>query len=119
MERLAQYGLSISIDDFGTGFSSLAYLKQFPITTLKIDRSFIRNLPDDEHDKTIIGLVMSLAKSLGMSVVAEGVETREQFDFLRQLHCEEFQGYLCSRPLPPEEFEQFIATNRTWTVPSS
>ena len=114
MERLAQYGFSISIDDFGTGFSSLAYLKQFPITTLKIDRSFIKNLPDDTHDKTIIDLIMSLAKSLEMSVVAEGVETREQFDFLRQLHCEEFQGYLCSRPLSPEDFERFIAENETW-----
>jgi len=116
MERLAEYGFSISIDDFGTGFSSLAYLKRFPITTLKIDRSFIKDLPYDSHDQTIVRLVMSLAKSLDMSVVAEGVETREQLDFLRQLHCDEFQGYLCSPPLPPDEFEQVIEKNRVWSL---
>ena len=114
MERLARYGFSISIDDFGTGFSSLAYLKQFPITTLKIDRSFVMGLPADSHDKTIVRLVQTLAASLGMSVVAEGVETLEQLDFLGQLKCDEFQGYLCSRPLPAEELERFIRANAVW-----
>ncbi len=108
MENLTEQGFTISIDDFGTGFSSLAYLKQFPITTLKIDRTFVKNLPDDRHDKTIISLTLSLARSLGMSVVAEGVETKEQLEFLRELGCDEYQGYYCSRPLPASELEDFL-----------
>jgi diguanylate cyclase (GGDEF)-like protein/PAS domain S-box-containing protein len=108
MESITEHGFAISIDDFGTGFSSLAYLKQFPITTLKIDRTFVKNLPDDKHDKTIISLTLSLARSLGMAVVAEGVETQEQLEFLRELGCDEYQGYLCSRPLPAQELEKFL-----------
>ncbi|RUM46190.1 MAG: hypothetical protein DSY80_02465, partial [Desulfocapsa sp.] len=108
MDKITEYGFSISIDDFGTGFSSLAYLKRFPITTLKIDRTFVQTLPDDPHDKTIINLSLSLARSLGLSVIAEGVETEEQLDFLCEIGCDEYQGYLCSRPLPPHEFEEFL-----------
>lgn len=113
MESLTKHGFPISIDDFGTGFSSLAYLKQFPITTLKIDRTFVKNLPDDKHDRTIISLTLSLARSLGMSVIAEGVETEEQLEFLRELGCDEYQGYYCSRPLPAPELEDFLLHRET------
>jgi diguanylate cyclase (GGDEF)-like protein len=107
LERLKALGVHLSIDDFGTGYSSLAYLKRFPIDTLKIDRSFTRDASNTAADAAIVGTIISLGHNLGKRVVAEGVETRGQIDFLRELKCDELQGFYFSRPLPAEGFEKF------------
>ena len=95
-------GIRLAIDDFGTGYSSMSMMKQFPIDTIKIDRSFVRNLPDDCQDKAIAQAIISMGKALGLTVVAEGVETAEQDQFLRDQACDEIQGFLFSKPVPPE-----------------
>ncbi|WP_139272101.1 sensor domain-containing protein [Phytopseudomonas punonensis] len=102
---LKNLGVSIAIDDFGTGYSSLNYLKQFPIDVLKIDRSFVDGLPQGEQDGQIARAIIAMAHSLNMSVIAEGVETQEQLDFLRTHECDEVQGYLLGRPMPAHQFE--------------
>lgn len=112
MSALKSMGLSFSLDDFGTGYSSLAYLKQLPIGELKIDRSFIRDVPQQLDDVAIVNSVLSLAKAMGLSVVAEGVETDEQWQYLKSLNCEKFQGYYFSRPLPADRIEQLIKEQR-------
>ncbi|MBF0110863.1 MAG: EAL domain-containing protein [Magnetococcales bacterium] len=101
--------IPLAIDDFGTGFSSLSYLRRFPIDTLKIDRSFVRNCVEDSDDATIVQTIIGLAHSLGLAVVAEGVETPEQLDFLVRQECDVIQGYHFSRPLPVAEFEEFMS----------
>lgn len=113
MEALVRRGITLSLDDFGTGYSSLAYLKRFPITSLKIDRSFIEGTPLDANDCAITAAIASMAQRLGIRVVAEGVETLSQLAFLQTLGCEELQGYLCSRPVPPEQFVQFVISGKT------
>ena len=107
LRDLKEMGVHISMDDFGTGYSSLGYLKQFPFHTLKIDRSFVRDLKEDSQDLGIISAVVALGHYLNLKVVAEGVETDGQLELLRNLQCEEIQGYLFSRPLPPAEATQF------------
>ncbi len=97
-------GISISIDDFGTGYSNLAYLKRFLVDTLKIDIAFIRDVTTNADDATIAVAIINMAHSLRLKVIAEGVETREQLDFLRAHGCDEVQGYLLSVPLPAGEF---------------
>jgi EAL domain-containing protein (putative c-di-GMP-specific phosphodiesterase class I) len=104
-------GIHLAIDDFGTGYSSLAYIKQFPIDSLKVDQSFIEDLPGDENDVAITKAIIALARSLKLKVVAEGVENAEQLGFLREHVCDQMQGYYCSKPLPDHEFLKFLQTS--------
>ncbi len=108
LDELKDLGVRISVDDFGTGYSSLSYLKRFPVDTLKIDQSFVGNITNDPRDAAIVSSVVSLAHSLNLRVVAEGVETSAQADFLRRERCEAMQGFVFSRPLPPEAFEGLV-----------
>jgi len=110
LHALAALGVALSIDDFGTGYSSLAYLKKFPISKLKIDRSFVMGLPDDEGDRAIVSATIGMARGLKLKVVAEGVETIAQRDYLAGLNCESFQGFLCSPGLPADEFERLMTS---------
>ncbi|MDR4518645.1 MAG: EAL domain-containing protein [Nitrosomonas sp.] len=109
LEALNNLGFSISIDDFGTGYSSMSYLKRYPINTLKIDRSFISDLPYDTNDVAISKAIIALGQSLSMKIVAEGVETREQLDFLKKHGCNFAQGFFYSKPMSPEQVEDFIS----------
>jgi diguanylate cyclase len=103
LKRLRSMGISIAIDDFGTGYSSLSYLRRLPIDKLKIDRSFIRDLPTSPTDESIVRAIVSLAHSVGLQVVAEGVETAEQLERIRELDCDQWQGYHCCQPQPAAE----------------
>ena len=111
MTALKNLGIRLAIDDFGTGYSSLAHLKQFPLDTLKIDRSFIRDLPGDQDDAAITKAIIALGKNLNMTLVAEGVETLEQAEFLRAHSCEQCQGYYFSKPLDPENFSELLRSS--------
>lgn len=104
LRALKEAGISLSIDDFGTGYSSLSYLKRFPIDTIKIDRSFVQDLHHDTDDAAICAAILAMSRQLGLNVVAEGVETREQLEFLRRHKCNHIQGYICSKPLTPAAF---------------
>ena len=108
LNKLHELGVSLSIDDFGTGYSSLSYLKRFKIDTLKIDQSFVRDLGQDPEDAAIITAIIAMAHSLGFRTIAEGVETQEQLNFLREKQCDEIQGYFFSKPVPAEEFVQLL-----------
>jgi EAL domain-containing protein (putative c-di-GMP-specific phosphodiesterase class I) len=108
MDELQAMGVQLSIDDFGTGYSSLSALKHFPIVRLKIDQSFVRNIPTDSDDRAIASAMVALGHRLDLKVIAEGVESEEQLAFLRENNCDEVQGYHLSRPIPPVEVEALL-----------
>jgi diguanylate cyclase (GGDEF)-like protein len=108
LNTLKEAGISLSIDDFGTGYSSLNYLKRFPIDTIKIDRSFVKDLHDDADDAAICAAIIAMSRQLGLNVVAEGVETRDQLKFLRRHKCDHIQGFIFSRPLSADDFFAFL-----------
>ncbi len=112
LQDIRQLGVRIAIDDFGTGYSSLAYLKKFPVNTIKIDQSFIAELTKDSDDAAIVESIIQMARSLNLEVVAEGVETQEQLDFLREKKCHEVQGYYFSKPLAAEQFAEKIRSSQ-------
>jgi diguanylate cyclase len=108
LEQLSSMGVLVSVDDFGTGYSSMSYLRRFPIDKLKIDRVFIDEIVSRPEDASIVRAIISLAHSLRLKVVAEGVETRAQLDFLKAAGCDEYQGYHFSKPLPAADFERLV-----------
>lgn len=108
LAQLAAMGVALSLDDFGTGYSSMAYLKQMPLAELKVDRSFVRGLPTERASVAIMSAVIALAHGLGLSVIAEGVETIEQLEFLQSKNCDLYQGYLFSKPVPAEQFLEML-----------
>ena len=119
IDNLKGLGISLSIDDFGTGYSSLAYLKSFAIDFLKIDRSFVRDIPGDENSETIVRTIVGMAHSLGLHVVAEGVENEAQWHFMRKVGCEVVQGFLFGRPVPAAEITQRLFTDEAKSLSTS
>ena len=117
LRELELAGIRIVLDDFGTGFSSLSWLKEHPVDAIKIDRSFVSGLADDSRDQAIVSSIISLARALGCTVTAEGVENEEQLDALRRLECERVQGFLLAHPLAPEELEILLAGRRDSAIP--
>ena len=110
MQNFRNYGFKISIDDFGTGYSSMSYLKQLPVDTIKIDKSFVDDIEHNSSDNAIIEAIIALSKTLGYSIVAEGIETKEQEEFLERVHCDIGQGYLFSKPLSYDDLIQRFAS---------
>jgi EAL domain-containing protein (putative c-di-GMP-specific phosphodiesterase class I) len=105
-------GIHLSLDDFGTGYSSLAYLRKFPLNTLKIDKAFVDDIEQSEQGRNMVATIVTIAHNLGMDVVAEGVETNQQLNFLAGLHCEQLQGYLYSKPLAKDHFQKYLLAHQ-------
>ncbi|MBW4573725.1 MAG: EAL domain-containing response regulator [Aphanothece sp. CMT-3BRIN-NPC111] len=118
MHELKKLGIQLSIDDFGMGYSSLSYLQQLPFDTLKIDRSFVQNVTNNNGNAGITKAIIQMARSLNLNVIAEGVETEAELAFLCQENCDVMQGYLFSRPLPAKEFEQLLIEKKSLVIPS-
>lgn len=118
MEALSRLGVRIAIDDFGAGYSSLSYLKQFPINDLKIDQSFMRDLLSGAEDRAIVRGIIALGHSLQLNVIAEGVESAGQVDFLAQAGCDEMQGYHASRPLAADQLAGFLQARSGSAAPA-
>jgi len=114
LQDYRQAGISVSLDDFGTGYSSLSYLRKFPFDVIKIDRSFVMDVTENEDDSSLVEAIILMGHKLGLRVVAEGVETRQQRDFLKDKNCDLLQGYFYSRPIPAKEFEQRFIINQEW-----
>ncbi len=117
MHELKEFGISFSMDDFGIGYSSLSYITQLPINELKIDRSFVSNLHENSQNKAMVSSILSLAKTFDLKIVAEGVETPEQFDFLKEHKCDILQGYFYSKPVSLSEFETMYFKQKPAPVP--
>lgn len=115
LDHFHELGVHLSLDDFGTGYSSLAYLKKFPIDTLKIDQSFVKEITTDQDDAAICKAIIGMAHSLRMSVIAEGVETEAHLKYLKDLHCDQMQGYFFSRPTSPEDIVELLKINKSFT----
>jgi EAL domain-containing protein (putative c-di-GMP-specific phosphodiesterase class I) len=115
-QQLTQLGIKLSIDDFGTGYSSLNYLQRFSLDKLKIDQSFTRNMISNTESENIVDAIISLAKSLNLKTIAEGVETQQQLDMLKQKNCDEIQGYYFSKPIPADEFIALLGLREQWNV---
>ena len=113
LNRLKALGVRLAIDDFGTGYSSLSYLRRFPIDVLKIDQSFIRGLSCDSNDAALVDAIISLGRSLGLKVIAEGIETAAQLAYLKDRQCAEGQGYYFSQALPAAAFAQWLAQGKS------
>jgi EAL domain-containing protein (putative c-di-GMP-specific phosphodiesterase class I) len=111
LSAITDLGIHISIDDFGTGYSSLSHLKRFSVNTLKIDKSFVRDVSENSTDAAIATAIIAMGNSLNLNVIAEGVETQEQYNFLKENNCGQVQGYLFSRPLPSDEFIAVLKQN--------
>jgi EAL domain-containing protein (putative c-di-GMP-specific phosphodiesterase class I) len=109
LEGLQDLGVDLSVDDFGTGFSSLSHLRQLPVSELKVDKSFVSTMTTNEHDAVIVRALIDLGRSLGLRTVAEGVESTDAWDMLKDFGCEEAQGYLLSRPIPAAQFTAWLA----------
>jgi EAL domain-containing protein (putative c-di-GMP-specific phosphodiesterase class I) len=118
LASLGSRGVRLAIDDFGTGYSSLSTLKRFPINTIKVDRSFVRDLPGAPEDRAITDAVIAMGRSLSMTVIAEGVETKAQADYLRARTCDEFQGFYFRKPLPAAELAALLRTPQQGRFPA-
>ncbi|MET1028768.1 MAG: GGDEF domain-containing phosphodiesterase, partial [Dongiaceae bacterium] len=117
LTALRDMGIQLAIDDFGTGYSSLSQLKRFPVNTIKVDRSFVRDLETNADDRGITQAIIAMGKTLSLTVIAEGVETEGQLDFLRQNHCDEFQGFYFSKAVPADEFAALMRSQTTEADP--
>jgi EAL domain-containing protein (putative c-di-GMP-specific phosphodiesterase class I) len=116
LAALRRLGVRLTIDDFGTGYSRLGHLRHYPIDKLKIDQSFLCAMRSNPDDASVVATIIAMAKGLKLKVIAEGVETEEQFAYLREHKCDEMQGFLFSRPVPAEQFEELLKSKTSHSV---
>jgi EAL domain-containing protein (putative c-di-GMP-specific phosphodiesterase class I) len=116
LKSLKDLGVSLSIDDFGTGYSSLSYLQRFPVDAVKVDRGFVDGLGTDSSDSSLVAAIIPMADALGLSVTAEGIETKDQLSILTSLQCQRGQGYYLARPMPEGDMSRLVAQARRWQI---